>query len=371
MKKTTRALSIAIASLTMHACVLAPGQRMHTERFWQQGSLEAARYQLVPITPKLLAMDKATAIPVEVPPELLAFKPKPYRIGVGDSLYITVWEHPELTSPAGPQQQPSANGRLVRADGTLFYPYVGLLKAEGMSIEELRTAITEKLAKYVEKPQVDLSVISYGSQRITLRGAFLKTEPQPITVMPLSLSQAMGLAQINTDQADLSGLVLSRDGHEFHLDFDALARAPHGLDDIWLKAGDQIFLPYNDRKEVYVVGEVVRPMAIPFKTTNLSLTQALGRAGGLNESTSKGNAVYVIRGVEDMEKAPALIYQLNAQSPSAFAMASQFSVRPGDVVFVGPADVTRWNRFLEQLLPLSGLISNASTAKINFLGNSN
>jgi len=371
VKKNLRALAVAFATLALHACILAPGQHVNTIGLTRQGSVEAARYQLIPITPKLLAMDKATAVPAAVPPELLAFEPGSYRIGAGDSLYITVWEHPELTSPAGPQQQPSANGRLVRTDGTLFYPYVGLLKAEGMTIEELRAAITDKLAKYVEKPQVDLSVISYGSQRITMRGAFLKTEPQPITVTPLSLSQAIGLAQINTEQADLSGLVLTRDGHEYHLDLDALSRQSHGLDSIWLKAGDQIFLPYNDRKEVYVVGEVVRPMAIPFKTTDLTLSQALGRAGGLDEVTSKGNAVYVIRGVEDMEKGPAMIYQLRAESPTAFALASQFSVRPGDVVFVGPAEITRWNRFLQQLLPFSGLISNLSTAKINFLGTNN
>ncbi len=371
MKKNLRALAVAFVAVSLHACVLAPGQHVNTLTLSRQGSVEAARFQLVTITPKLLAMDRATAVPTAIPPELLAFEPGSYRIGAGDSLYITVWEHPELTSPAGPQQQPSANGRLVRTDGTLFYPYVGLLKAEGMTIEELRAAITEKLAKYVEKPQVDLSVISYGSQRITLRGAFMKTEPQPITVTPLSLSQAIGLAQINTDQADLSGLVLTRDGHDYHLDLDALSHQPHGFDNIWLKAGDQIFLPYNDRKEVYVVGEVVRPMAIPFKTTDLSLSQALGRAGGLNEVTAKGKAVYVIRGVEDMEKGPAMVYQLQAESPTAFALASQFPVRPGDVVFVGPAEITRWNRFLAQLLPFSGLISNLSTAKINFLGNNN
>jgi len=176
----------------------------------------------------------------------------------------------------------------------------------------------------------------------------------------------IGAAGINTDQADLSNLALTRDGHEYRLDLDALSRAPHGLDDIWMKTGDQIFLPYNDRKEVYVLGEVVRPLAIPFKASSLTLTQVIGRAGGLSQTTSKGRAVYVIRGVADMEKEPATIYQLNAQSPAAFALASEFTVRPGDVVFVGAADVTRWNRFLSQLLPLSGLIQNAAIATHDF-----
>jgi polysaccharide export outer membrane protein len=357
-----RALLLACAALTLHGCIWAPGQHMSTYDFSRQGSIDAARYQLVPITPKLLAMDKATNPPSTIPAELRDYQPEPYRIGIGDSLYITVWDHPELTSPAGSQQQPSANGRVVRADGTLFYPYVGVIKAAGKTVEELRSEITHRLASFVRDPQVDMSVISYGAQRIVMRGAFVKTDPLPVTVTPLSLAQAIGTAQINTDQADLSGLVLSREGHDYHLDLDALTRNSQ-LGDIWLKPGDQIFLPYADRKEVYVVGEVLRPAAFPFKTSDMSLSQALGKAGGLNETTSKGNAVYVIRGVEDMEKSPATIYQLDAKSPAAFAMASQFSVRPGDVVFVGPAGVTRWNRFLSQLLPLSGIVSNAASAK--------
>jgi polysaccharide export outer membrane protein len=364
--RNLRALGVALLAMVLTSCVLAPGQHMTTREFVRDGSAENSRYRLVSITGKEIAMESAAATAATIPQELRDFRPEPYRIGVGDALYITVWDHPELTSPAGSQQQSSANGRLVRADGTLFYPYAGLIQAAGMTVEQLRVTIANKLTKYVEKPQVDVGLISYGVQRVTMRGAFMKTDPLPITVSPETLGQAIGVATINTEQADLSNLTLTRDGREYHLDLDALSQTPHGLDDIWLKSGDQVFLPYNDRKEAYVLGEVVHPLAIPFKTSTLTLTQVLGRAGGLSQTSSKGRAVYVIRGVPDMEKEPATIYQLNAKSPAAFALASQFAVRPGDVVFVGAADVTRWNRFLSQLLPLSGLIQNAAIASHDF-----
>nr|WP_243039993.1 polysaccharide biosynthesis/export family protein [Dyella sedimenti] len=322
---------------------------------------ENSRVDIIPITPKQLAMDRAASIAYALPPELLSYKPESYRIAAGDTLYITVWDHPELTSPAGPQQQTLANGRLVRSDGTLFYPYVGELKVAGMTVEELRKAISDKLAKYVEKPQVDVNVIGYGNQRITLQGAFAKTDPQPITVVPITLAQALGAATINTGQANLAGFVLTRDGHDYHIDLDALGKGK----DIYLKSDDHLFLPYNDRQEAYVIGEVNRPSAITFKTTDLTLTQALGRAGGLNQTSAKGKAVYVIRGIEDLEKIKGTVYQLDARSPDAYILADQFKVKPGDVVFVGPAGVARWNRFLSQLLPLSGILSNAATATYN------
>ncbi|HSR65018.1 MAG TPA: capsular biosynthesis protein, partial [Xanthomonadaceae bacterium] len=153
-------------------------------------------------------------------------------------------------------------------------------------------------------------------------------------------------------------------GRSYRVDLDALNRNGAVAPEIYLKPGDRLFLPFNDRKEVYVVGEVITPKAINFKTTDISLTQALGRAGGLDPTTSKGSAVYVIRGTDggNMKQSPATVYHLNAKSPVSFALADRFMLRPGDVVFVGPAGVTRWNRFLSQVLPLTGLLRNATSA---------
>lgn len=340
----------------LQACAWAPGQNMGRNELASAGVADAAHYQLVSITPQQLSAMAAET--VSVPKELLDYIPGPYRIDAGDTLNITVWEHPELTIPAGQQVQAGANGRLVRADGTLFYPYAGVITARGMTLEDLRGALTVRLSKLIKDPQVDVSVNAYGTQRVTLGGAFRKTDPLPVTVTPLTLAQALGAAGVDTLQADLSDLVLTRDGRQYHLDLDALGQAPAGFADIWLKAGDQIFLPYNDRKEVYVLGEVMKPAAIPFKTTGMTLTQVLGRSGGLNQTTAKGKAVYVIRGIGSMEKTPATIYQLDAKSPASFTLASGFNVKAGDVVFVGAAGITRWNRFLTQLLPLTGVITS-------------
>lgn len=368
--KTLPLLAITVSVSLLGGCIWAPGQHMSTGKLVRDNQADNSHVQLVQITPKLLAMDQAANQANAVPPSLLAYQPEPYRIGAGDTLYITVWDHPELTSPAGPQQQTLANGRLVRSDGTLFYPYVGQLKVAGMTIEELRKAISDKLATYIEKPQVDVSVIGYGSQHVLLSGAFVKTDPQPITAVPLTLAQAIGVATINTGQANLSNLVLTRDGHAYHINLDQLDHGKGLAENIYLKDGDRLYLPYNDRQEVYVLGEVMRPMALPFKTSDLTLTQALGRAGGLNQSTSKGKAVYVIRGARNIENEPATVYELNARSPSSFALADHFKVQPGDVVFVGAAGVTRWNRFLSQVLPLASAL-NAAAASSYYLDKSN
>lgn len=353
----------AVVTVLLGGCM---GQHLSTGEMPRDNLLQTGEVKLVPITPELVANNNMMPAPT-MPAELVSYRPESYQVQPGDTLLVTVWDHPELTAPAGSQQQAVANGRQVQPDGTFFFPYAGKINVKGMSIEGVRSTLAKKLGRYLNDPQVDVNVVGYGS-RISMQGAFTNAAPQEFTPVPLTLSQAVGRAGINLEQADLSGLTLVRDGHSYQIDQDALNRSGNVAPDIYLKPGDQLYLPFNDRKEVYVVGEVNKPQAINFKTSDITLTQALGRAGGLDPSTSNGGAVYVIRGMESMQQqTPPTVFHLNAKSPVAFVLADRFLLHPGDVVFVGPAGVTRWNRFVTQLLPFSSILSNAARAR-NGLG---
>ncbi|NWD60677.1 polysaccharide export protein [Pseudomonas sp. IPO3774] len=347
---------LLLASFSLHGCMFSPGQHMDTSQMSSEGSSESTRVELIPITPKLIAMDAATHVRESVPAELLSYIPGGYRVGANDLLFITVWDHPELTAPSGPQQQIDANGRLVRPDGTLFYPYIGNVPVAGKTIEELRAFIAGRLSQFIESPQVDVSVLRFASQTVVVTGAVIKAGQQPITTTPLSAVEAIGAAGVDPTNADLSSLTLTRDGREYTLDLDSLNRQGSQLQGIYLKGGDRLYLPYNDQKRVYLMGEVNQPRALSFKGKSINLTDALGTVGGLNQTTSNGNAVYVIRGVDNLEAEPAKVFQLDAQSPSALVLATRFDLQPQDIVYVGPAGVTRWNRLISQLLPTASAI---------------
>lgn len=316
---------------------------------------------LVPITPQVIANLKVSNPPASVPPALADYHPQAYRVGPGDTLYITVWDHPELTSPAGTQQQAAANGRVVQPNGNLFFPYVGRIHAAGKTVAQLRQLLTDRLSQNFKNPQVDVSVITYASQHVLLTGAFTKTGPQAITSVPLTLGEAMGNAIVDDPNANLSNVTLTRGGHVYHLNVAGLER--EGLaKQIYLEAGDHVFLPYNNDQAVYVMGEVNRPEVVRFSTADVSLTRAIGAAGGLNQVTSKGK-IYVIRNTSRRGDAKATVYELDAKSAVAFALADQFKVKPGDVVFASAAGITRWNRFMTQLLPLASALNATAAAQ--------
>lgn len=358
MKSLRLPLAVS-AALLMSGCMLAPGQHLRRGDVSVDRPSEDGRLEMVQITPKLIAMDRATRAEATLPADLLEYQAQPYRIGVGDVLYVTVWDHPELTVPAGSQQSGNLAGRLVQSDGSMFYPYIGKVQAAGRTPTELREDISKRLAQYIESPQVDASVLTYGSQRVWVTGAAERSTAVPLTTSPLTLADAISQAGLNASQADLSGIKLSRNGATYTIDLESLA-SQYGGKQVFLRDGDTIYVPYLDRKEIFVVGEVGLPGAYSFRTADISLNQAIGRARGLTQATANGNAVYVIRGAKDLQQTPSMVYHLEARSPTAFAVSSQFNLQPGDVVFVGAAGVTRWNRFVNQLLPFTNILYTAA-----------
>lgn len=372
--KTLFVFGLVVGSLALQGCVFSPGQHMTDSDIQREAKKEGMNITLVPITPQVLQRQELTREKAPgLAPELLSYKPdlSGYVIGPGDVLLVTVWDHPELTSP-GSTQEMEANGRVVGADGNFFFPYAGTVMAQGKTPAQLRKKLTGRLAsKGIVDPQVDVTVLRYGSQHVVLSGAFSNGGQVELNNTPTTLVQAVSKAGVIAGEADLSGLTLKRDGREYVIDVDALNRSGSTLSGIYLKNGDQVHLPYNDRKKVYVVGEVERPQVVTYRTTGLSLLEVLGNAGGLSPETSDGDSVYVIRGNPQQAASntqgafQAQVFHLEAKRPTAYALAKEFAMQPQDVVFIGPANITRWNRFISQLLPSAAFIGTSAAVGNN------
>ena len=86
----------------------------------------------------------------------------------------------------------------------------------------------------------------------------------------------------------------------------------------------------------------------------MSLTQALGEVGGIQEARADGRGVYVIRNSEFEDLID--VYQLDMSEAWALALGDEFILQPRDIVYVSAAPITRWNRWVSNVLPsLQGL----------------
>ena len=282
--------------------------------------------------------------------------PFEYRIGRGDILSVVVWDHPELTAPFGSFTTPEAQGSIVREDGTFYSPFIGFVVAEGRTALEIRDELATRLAKFIESPQLDVRVAAYRSKRFFVAGAVGQPGTFPVTDVPLSLIEAINLAGGLDGEADLFDVRLTRGETSLTVPLYEILFEGNLAQNYRVQHGDVIHVAPNERRQVFVLGEVRQPQSLPVTNRPLSLTQALATVGGIEESRADGRGIYVIRAGNTPKVVD--VYQLDISQAWALALGDQFILEPRDVVYVTAAPITRWNRWISNILPsLQGFVT--------------
>ncbi|MGP3699832.1 polysaccharide biosynthesis/export family protein, partial [Rhodobacter sp. NSM] len=205
-----------------------------------------------------------------------------YRIGVGDILGITVFDHPELMLP-GDEEKRGESGFRVQADGTVAYPYVGSVRAKGRAPEEVREELRTRLAAFIPDPQVDVRVLAFNSQAVSVTGEVQSPNRQPLTTVALTLLDAVNAAGGLTETADARRVTVRRGGTSYRVDLEGFLSGGLGGNNPVLRPGDIVTVPRRLAREAYLLGEIVKPAAVDLSVEPLTLTQALSRQGGILE----------------------------------------------------------------------------------------
>lgn len=354
---------VLFLALMFGGCMFAPGMNFDASRPVDPGDPNSFPI-VTPITVALIQrdlLDSRERVKTDNSYAPLVGKPQPYRIGPQDVLSIIVWDHPELVMPnlsydlgsamagsAGMASQ-ALPGFVVDERGYVQFPYVKQLRAAGLSERQLQRALTEKLAPVIPDPQVSVRVVGYRSQKVYVDGEVRSPGVRPITDVPSTLAELLNQASGIAPTGDPSRIELTRGSATYAISLPEMRAKGLSLNDIVVKNGDVVRVPLLAEHRVIVIGEVGKQTPVPFRTDGrLSLSDALGDAGGVSQVTGDASEIYVIR--RDADAALPVVYHLDSKSPSAMSLASGFQLRADDVVYVGAPGVIRWDRFITPLV---------------------
>jgi polysaccharide export outer membrane protein len=270
---------------------------------------------MVLITTLLLLLSHA--VPQAPAPASRSNTPAEYVAGPQDVLTVAVFGEEDLTKAVS-----------LDADGTFDYPYIGRVKAGGLTVRAIGEEIARRLKNFYVNPQVTVEVAKFRSQNIFVFGQVHAPGQYPLSGN-MSVLQALAAAGSPTPAAGTyvlisrpagSGPRLPKEepggGTSLRITLRELqtGQLPSGFA---LRDGDTVTIPKADT--IYVTGYVNTPGPYPIDG-DLTVMQAIAMAGG---ATDKGapNRVRIFRTV-------------NGKQQEVKGVKLSDPVRPGDTIDV-------------------------------------
>lgn len=214
-------------------------------------------------------------------------------IGPRDVIEIKVFQDPSLYTKM-----------TVMDDGRITMPLIGKVDVSGLTPSEVETRIKGLLEKYINKPDVSVTVLEAGSKPISVIGAVMRPGRIGITgniTLIQAITQAGGLATgygrtLYVLRTAANGLT-----EQIAIDIDDLMVNGNPDLNLPLRANDVINVPIDASINIYVLGEVMHPGSVQFRRSQSpTLLQVLAAAGGPTDRASK--KVILKRVVSGVEK---------------------------------------------------------------------
>jgi polysaccharide export outer membrane protein len=201
-----------------------------------------------------------------------------YVLGTGDVVRVTVF-----------QQQDMLTETRVAETGTITVPLIGPVEVGGGTAKQAEDRIAKLLKSrgFVKDPQVNVTVLQFNSQQVSVLGHVNRPGRFPLQEGTYYLTDLVALAGgVAPDGGDIATLVRLRGGKTITLEVDlpALFRSNGALTNPEVVGGDSVFVdryPY-----FYIYGEVQRPGVYRLEK-GMTVMQALSVGGGLTLRASK------------------------------------------------------------------------------------
>jgi polysaccharide export outer membrane protein len=357
-------LLAAVSSLALASCAGLPASGPTAKQVVRatQPDLNAMGITLVDVDAATIApLTQASGVTgtATTPLAGLAAQGRVDVVGPGDVLQIAIFEvGASLFSGAGglsslsevgsdtvSARRAQVTGVSVDEDGAITMPYVGRLVVAGKTTVQIGRQIEAGLAGKSQSPQVVVTLAQNRASTALVTGRVRTPGRYPLTGARETLLDAI---------ADAGGIVGGGTIGSADLSEDVLVRFSRGdrtvevpLSDIRSRSADDLVLLPRDRIELVrrertytVFGAANRIDQRPFNAPEVSLAEAMARAGGPDDNRADPTAVFVFRyapGADPAAGALPVIYRVNLMKPSSYFLAQRFQMRDKDVIYVANA----------------------------------
>jgi polysaccharide export outer membrane protein len=205
-------------------------------------------------------------------------------LGVGDTVRVTVFQNPDLTTESR-----------ISSKGTIVMPLVGEVQLNGLSPTTAGTRIADQLKKgnYIKNPQVSVGVLQVRSRQVSVLGQVARPGRYVLDDSGLKLTDVIALAGgIGPAGDDSVTVMLTRDGKTSQraIDIAKMYRTGDLSANFDVENGDTIYV--QRAPLFYIYGEVQRAGAYRLEP-NMSVMQALSLGGGVTpRGTDRGIKVH-------------------------------------------------------------------------------
>jgi polysaccharide export outer membrane protein len=389
LKRLRPSLGAILVAALLPACSVLPGTGPKSDAVKSNATAEvrsdaALPYALVDIS--------ADTIGFLSQPNLVSFKgyfpdkrAKPSQVvGVGDVLSVSIFEAapgglftPAQAAGARPGNFVDLPAQAVDQKGNIDIPYAGEIPAAARTLPEIQQAIVARLRNRAIEPQVVVKLTEQHSSVVSVLGDVNTPGVIALNSVGERLLALMARAGGPKFEAVESWVTLQRDGKRVKV---LLSRVVHDpSENIFIRPNDVIFLT-REAPTFTALGALNQNVfgfnsEIAFDVETLTLAQAMGKAGGLNDQQSDPSELYVYR-YEDRHFLEKLgvdtarfvtdsiptIYRLNLRDPGGLLLASGFQMRTKDVMYVANAKVVDYYKLLLLINNTSASVSNTANA---------
>jgi polysaccharide biosynthesis/export protein len=300
-------------------------------------------------------------------------KPPQPKIGVGDSVVVSIWEAAGGgLFGASPTDHVSTGTRsvtipeqIVTQDGAISVPFGGRIQVAGRLPLEVQRTIEQRLAEKAIEPQAIVTVIRSVTNSATVTGEVVSGARLPLSVRGDRLLDLIALAGGAKAPVYETFVRLSRDGITATIPMEALVSDPS--ENIYVQPGDVLTL-VRLPQSFTVFGATGTNSQIPFTAERMTLIEALAKAGGLQDQRADPAGVFLFRfepprivkalGRPQLGSGPEgstpVVYRLDLREAKSYFLAQRFPIEDKDIVYVANADLNEIQKFFTLLNTLTG-----------------